>query len=278
MEKNSFILYGEFAEEIQLLSVEESGYLLKAIFAYEAGKEIPEEIRRPENSGAWVLFSIFKRRLDENRERYEAACKNKRKAGEKGGEASAAKRKASKTKQKQAPASSACSDASSAKQIQHDNDNDNDNDNEGQEIKDNPGAACAAGRTKAIAHESKAYQAAIYLDAQMRARMPTQKPADEKRLQSWAADFDKCHRLDGQSWEEIGRVLRFSQQDAFWQANILSGRKFREKYVQLLSKMQSQPSGPRNSVAYRNPGSKAAKSYDIEELEEMSHFDLPEGL
>ncbi|MBD9252109.1 hypothetical protein EGR95_04350 [bacterium] len=56
-------------------------------------------------------------------------------------------------------------------------------------------------------------------------------------MQNWAADFDKCHRLDGHSWEDIDKVLQFSQFDLFWQSNILSGGKFRKQYTQLLAKM-----------------------------------------
>lgn len=47
--------------------------------------------------------------------------------------------------------------------------------------------------------------------------------------------------IAGRTW--MGQVLRFSQQDRFWQANILSGGKFREKYVQLLAKMQAEKTG-----------------------------------
>lgn len=93
-------------------------------------------------------------------------------------------------------------------------------------------------REKGFSSGDKAYQAAVYLDRQIRERLPEKKPASEKRLQAWAADFDKCQRLDGQSWEDIAQVLRFSQADPFWQANILSAGKFREKYVQLLAKMR----------------------------------------
>ena len=94
-----------------------------------------------------------------------------------------------------------------------------------------------AGRAK-FGPENPAYQAAVYLDREICARLPEKKRADERRLQAWAAEFDRCHRLDGYDWENIGKVLRFSQKDSFWSANILSGKKFREKYVQLLAKMQ----------------------------------------
>ena len=101
-------------------------------------------------------------------------------------------------------------------------------------------ARASAGRAKAelkFTQEDKAYQAALYLDEELGARLG-QRPVEERRLQAWADAFDKCHRLDGHSWEELEQVLRFSQKDPFWSANILSGGKFREKYVQLLAKMR----------------------------------------
>lgn len=103
-------------------------------------------------------------------------------------------------------------------------------------------AGASAGRAKAepkFTQEDKAYQAALYLDEELGARLG-QRPVEERRLQAWAEAFDKCHRLDGHSWEELEQVLQFSQKDPFWSANILSGGKFREKYVQLLAKMRQE--------------------------------------
>jgi hypothetical protein len=59
----------------------------------------------------------------------------------------------------------------------------------------------------------------------------------ETTLQNWAADFDKCNRLDKHGWEDINEVLQFSQSDPFWSTNILSAGKFRKQYTQLLAKM-----------------------------------------
>lgn len=123
------------------------------------------------------------------------------------------------------------------------------------------------GGSGGFAPEDEAYQAAVYLDEQIRARYPSQKPAREGQLQAWALEFDRCHRLDGRSWEEIRRVLEFSQRDSFWQSNILSGGKFREKYLQLLAKMGASP-----------PEQEHTKSYDIDELMKYSTLDLLDEL
>lgn len=85
--------------------------------------------------------------------------------------------------------------------------------------------------------DSLPYRAARWLADQIEARLLNCTPHSEAILQNWAADFDKCHRLDKHDWEDINAVLQFSQFDPFWQANILSGGKFRKQYTQLLAKM-----------------------------------------
>ena len=88
-----------------------------------------------------------------------------------------------------------------------------------------------------FAPDSLPYRAARWLADQIEDRLPNCTPHTEATLQSWAADFDKCHRLDKHDWESINEVLQFSQSDPFWQSNILSGGKFRKQYTQLLAKM-----------------------------------------
>lgn len=90
---------------------------------------------------------------------------------------------------------------------------------------------------KVFPEDSDAYQAASYLARQKEKHYPDLKPPEEKDLQRWAADFDKCNRIDKRSWDDIADVLRFSQKSSFWRQNILSGKKFREKYERLLIEM-----------------------------------------
>lgn len=94
-----------------------------------------------------------------------------------------------------------------------------------------------------FAKDSKPYLSAVFLGKRIHMRLPSTEPPDEKRLQSWADAIDKCNRIDGHPWDEIKLVLKFSQDDPFWQVNILSGKKFREKYVELLAKMTAGKSG-----------------------------------
>ena len=62
-------------------------------------------------------------------------------------------------------------------------------------------------------------------------------------LQVWALDFDRMMRLDGRSYDQITAVIHFSQTDAFWQANILSAKKLREKYDTLVLQAKTKGGG-----------------------------------
>ena len=86
-------------------------------------------------------------------------------------------------------------------------------------------------------HGSLPYRAARWLADQIEERLPNCTAHSETTLQNWAADFDKCNRLDKHGWEDINEVLQFSQSDPFWSTNILSAGKFRKQYTQLLAKM-----------------------------------------
>ena len=92
--------------------------------------------------------------------------------------------------------------------------------------------------------DSGPYKCALFLAKQIAERIPGKKYA-EATLQSWAKDFDKVNRLDGHTWDDIGTVLTFSQNDSFWQGNILSGAKFRKQYAQLYLKMQKEDAWPK---------------------------------
>lgn len=111
--KNSFVLYTDYKQHIDLLTTEEKAQLLDAIFGYAEGLEI-------ELDGATKMaFSFIKAQMDRDNEKYEKTCKIRKEAGSKGGKA--------KAKQKVAKQAN----ANFAKQTlanQADTDNDTDND------------------------------------------------------------------------------------------------------------------------------------------------------
>ena len=57
-------------------------------------------------------------------------------------------------------------------------------------------------------------------------------------LQNWAQTIDRTHRLDKRSWQDINDVIEWCQKDDFWQDNILSPTKLRNKFDQLFMKMK----------------------------------------
>jgi len=63
--------------------------------------------------------------------------------------------------------------------------------------------------------------------------------AKKADMQKWAVHVDRMIRVDSRTPKEIKAVIKFSQTDPFWLANILSTQKLREKYDQLKLREQT---------------------------------------
>lgn len=61
----------------------------------------------------------------------------------------------------------------------------------------------------------------------------------EPNKQIWCKEIDRMRRLDKRSDEDIKRVIKFATEDPFWQKNILSTKKFREKFDTLYIRMNN---------------------------------------
>jgi predicted phage replisome organizer len=62
----------------------------------------------------------------------------------------------------------------------------------------------------------------------------------DKQIDSWASDIEKLNRIDGRSWEDIESVIHHVKSPGnFWNANIISGSKLREKFPQVFAQMKS---------------------------------------
>jgi len=59
----------------------------------------------------------------------------------------------------------------------------------------------------------------------------------EKTRSAWANDLDKMLRIDKRNPAEAKKVLGWALGDSFWEQNIQSGKKFRDKYDDLKIKM-----------------------------------------
>lgn len=78
--KNSFVLYSEYKEQFSLLSNEEAGKLIMAIFEYTESGNVPDL-----DGMALMAFSFIKKQLDRDSEKYEKTVEKRREAGRSGG-------------------------------------------------------------------------------------------------------------------------------------------------------------------------------------------------
>jgi hypothetical protein len=129
--RDSFLLYTENAEQLEMLTDEQAGALFKAIMAYQTGKPLPEL-----DGMTAIVFSVIRQKLDRDAAKYEEVCEKRREAGKKKANADfddAKKANAFSEGSKKANAFS----EEQKKQMHPDNDNDPDNDNEHDNEHDN---------------------------------------------------------------------------------------------------------------------------------------------
>lgn len=81
MDKTTFILYGEYEEQFNMLNNEEKGELITAIFAYINRGEIVEL----SNAAVKMAFSFIRNNLDRDGAKYEEKCAKNKENGKKGG-------------------------------------------------------------------------------------------------------------------------------------------------------------------------------------------------
>lgn len=93
-------------------------------------------------------------------------------------------------------------------------------------------------KDKVFHEKSEPYMLARFLEEQIQNHTPEFK-TDEARRQRWAKDIDLMIRRDGLDPDKIADVIVWAHKNAFWRANILSGKKLREKYLQLSIQMNS---------------------------------------
>ncbi|PJZ20696.1 phage replisome organizer N-terminal domain-containing protein (plasmid) [Bacillus tropicus] len=85
---------------------------------------------------------------------------------------------------------------------------------------------------------------AKYLFEKIKGNNPKQK---EPNFDSWANDFRLMREKDDRELQEIKDVIDWCQADPFWQGNILSPKKLREKFDQLTIQMNSKKGAKNNA-------------------------------
>lgn len=82
--------------------------------------------------------------------------------------------------------------------------------------------------------------------------------------QKWAVEIDRMKRIDKRSEEDIVNALDYALTDSFWQTNIRSAKKFREKFETLI--VQSRKNRNRGNI--KNSFNNFTQNiYDFDELE-----------
>lgn len=91
--------------------------------------------------------------------------------------------------------------------------------------------------------------------------LPTFKDPD---INKWALEINKISRIDGYTKDQIDYVIRWCQNNDFWQGNILSPQKLRKQFVQLIAQIKRGESKKKqigNNERVLHDGSRAIKKF-----------------
>ena len=80
-EKESFVLYTQYLENVELLNMEQRGVLFTAILLYTSGQPVPEF----KNDSVKIAFSFIRAQIDRDAEKYNQIRAKRSEAGKKGG-------------------------------------------------------------------------------------------------------------------------------------------------------------------------------------------------
>lgn len=107
-------------------------------------------------------------------------------------------------------------------------------------------------------NDSPYMKMAVYLKEKILSWKPNAKIPND--LNSWADDFRKTVEIDNRTKQEIKDVIDWATSDSFWQANIMSPGKLREKFDTLQAQMnrkviqmppREEPAARPNAGAYK---------------------------
>lgn len=78
--KNSFVLYTDYIDQVELLNDQQAGQLFRAILNYAAGEDLPDL-----DGMTTMAFSFIRGRLDRDAAEYQKTVEARRRAGQMGG-------------------------------------------------------------------------------------------------------------------------------------------------------------------------------------------------
>ena len=167
--KNSFVLYTDYIEQIEMLTMEQRGVLLTALIKCQMGDELPDM-----DNLTQMAFLFISSDMRRNNERYLKMIERRREAGRKGGK----QRQTNQANQaNQANATFAtfaqANQANQAVNVNVDvNDNDNDNVNDNESVNVNEDARSMINNAPLVPPEKRICQAYIDMKATMRGIKP----------------------------------------------------------------------------------------------------------
>lgn len=87
----------------------------------------------------------------------------------------------------------------------------------------------------------------------------------EKTIEKWAIHVERMIRLDNRKPERIEKVIRWSQNDSFWQDNVLSTKTIREKFDRFEMKMEKNGTSKihRADTQYKVPAEYADTAIEV---------------
>jgi hypothetical protein len=78
----------------------------------------------------------------------------------------------------------------------------------------------------------------LLIDSCLKSFPNSKVPRTSSEINKWAVEIERMKRLDGRTEEEIMQALNYAVTDSFWQTNIRSTKKFREKFETLIVQSQ----------------------------------------
>lgn len=124
MNKKSFVIYCDIRDQLELLTDEQVGVLFRSVVKYASNEE-----ELSSNDGmVKLLFSVIKKQIDRDTEKYKTVCERRREAGSKGG-----KQKVANAKQNLANVANASKCEQNLANVA-DSDNDSDSDSVSTEV------------------------------------------------------------------------------------------------------------------------------------------------
>ena len=107
-------------------------------------------------------------------------------------------------------------------------------------------------KTKVYEEDSTYYKMAVYymgLVKEVAKEVGLEHLIANSNLQTWADDFRKLIEINKVDKKQVYLVMNWVVKDSFWRHNVLSAKKFRDKYLELVLKMNKQNNPKQNTYS-----------------------------